>query len=395
MIFDAHNMPYTPQASGLSSGRGAARREPLLASMRHAKMREAMNGWRGVSGGTPLYLGPQEIMLMRSYWMYFTSDIIGGMIDKLVSIMIGNGFAFKSDDPAVSEAIDLFWEDPVNDFPWQEDALAVESYIYGEMIISLFPAPTGDVRISTVDPYDVEYTIPDTRNRHLIAGVKLKDVGRGTEILKTVIAPGVPDEALFSKETVAQRKEMRTADGPVECYYFPFNRRFVRDGSPFGYPYLRGTPDFLAAMDPAEDTDDILFAMRRRADVASRVVWDVTIDDAGQPEVDSFLDNTPLPDEYALNVHNSKVHWNIITPELKASEHETQYRMFRNHTISARKGLPPTWFGDGTDANRASAQEMPFPTLKAILMRQRKLSQVYKRLVSYALYHKEIGRAHV
>lgn len=391
-IVDLYGNPYRQQHTTTNSS-GVRRRVPILASLRNERLQSLLSeGWRSLSGsGTPLYLISQEMMVVMSYWMYFTNDIIGGMIEKKTDIIVGNGFDFQSTDEQVAAEIERFWKkDKVNNFPWNQDIYVSELSIFGELCFTLFVNEySGKVRVSTVDPYDIDCTITDPLNRNLVIGVKLKSTGSDDQILTNIIDPFEPDEETFSQKALEMRQQFTVDGEQIFCMFFPVNRRFVDHGT-YGVS-MRGTPDLLASFDPAMDAEEVLFSMRRRADMASRILWDVTYEGASQDDIDTFNEETPLPDEYTINAHNERIKWAMISPDLKASEHETQYRLIRNHTISGKgAGMPPTWFGDGTDANRASAQEMPFPTIKGLSRRQWKVLASFSDLISYQLYHKKL-----
>lgn len=374
-IVDLYGKPYRHQDHTTKST-GVKRR--LVASVREERLRALFSGFRSVSAHTPLYLMPQDHLIILSYWMYFTNDIIGGMIEKKTDIIIGDGFSYKPKDSKIYKAIEYYWDHPTNDIDWNQDIWSSEISVFGEYLASIIRNPYSDnIQLYVREPFEIERTITDPMNRKQVIGVKLKADFTDPQILRTIYDPRYPEEEIFSKEAREMRETFTTIDGPMDCVYFAFNPRVVDDGDRDYGPCLRGTPDLLASFDPASDAEEVLFSMRRRADVASRILWDVTYEGASKNDIQDFNDETPLPDEYTINTHNERIRWQMISPDLKASEHETQFRLIRNHTISGKGGgMPPTWFGDGTDANRASAKEMPFPTIKGLKRRQRKIMRI-------------------
>ena len=386
MIYDANGEAFTTR----TRQPGAYQAQRLLASVRSNDFND---GWRRM-GGHPLLALNQDEILLRAYTAYMLSPLGGGMIEKPVDILIGNGFDFKSENGAVEDALRRFWEHPVNNFPWNQDRRAAELAVFGEQCYSLHVNRyTKDVQLGYIHPYAIERTIVDPENSEVVIGVKLKGDGSGAQILKNVLSPDYPDEELYSKAALKLRKGFTTKHGPAECMFFAINERTIVNGD--GYdtygPSLRGTSDLLPALDWIFASDDFLSSMLERADLASRILWDVTYDGASQQDIDNYNAATPIPDKHTINTHNEKITWNMITPDLKASEHETGFRMIRNFTISGKGGgFPGHWFGDGGDVNRATAGEMFFPTIKHLVRRQWKLMEMFRRLMSYQLVQKHL-----
>ena len=382
MIYDAHGTPY----SLAQTQHAAYQARRLLASIRQTDFQE---GWREM-GGHPLLALNQDEILLRAYTAYMLSPLGGGMIEKPVDIIIGNGFDFKSDKELISAALHRFWEHPVNNFPWNQDRRAAELAVFGEQCYSIHVNRyTRDVQLGYIHPYAIERTIVDPGNSEVVIGVKLK--GQDDQILKTVLSADYSEEELFSRKARQLREEFTTKHGPADCFFFSINERTIVNGEGYDQygPSLRGTSDLLPALDWIFASDDFLSSMLERSDLASRVLWDVTYEGATQAEIDAYNEVTPIPDKHTINTHNERIQWNLITPDLKASEHETGFRMIRNFTISGKGGgFPGHWFGDGGDVNRATAGEMFFPTLKHLVRRQWKLMEMFRRLMSYQLVQK-------
>lgn len=394
MIVDAYGHTYSNRADSAKASSGARR---LIAGAREEQFEQAIrSGYRNVNGMLPLNLMTQGMMHLYSFWMYYTNHLYGGIIEKKTDIICGDGFDFdsKSGDDATREIISAFWdESAINNFLALQDIYVAWLQIFGEVCFKLHTNPkTNDVTVGFIDPTAIESTITDANNPFNVLGVRL--YGQTDETLTAVLDPTKEDEDLLRPYDVERRKRFRVtmADGTREqvfCLYRAFNPRVDRVEAD-GTPSLRGTPPLLSAIDPCRDAEDILHSMRRRADMASRILWDVTLTNAGEDDILDFLNETPIPDENTINAHNEQVSWNMIAPDLKASEHETEHRMVRNHAISGKGtgGMPPTWFADGTDVNRANGQEMPFASFKTLKKEQRKIGWMFRDLVGYQLAQK-------
>jgi hypothetical protein len=383
MLLDLYGNPYAKEAPPAFSTR-----DPLIASIRNASFANYTNdGYRSLNGSYLPQLIPHHQMLYYSYWMWHTNQLYGGIIEKKSAVILGNGFEFESasGDEKVNERIDKFYrKDKINNFQWWIRTYLNWLYVFGELCFEVnVKKPSNDVEVAHIGGYEISNTIVDPNNRMTVIGVVLASSPK--DILTTVIDPRKTDEELFRPETVALRKSFTVGGEKRFCYFFPINPRFEQYGS-FEGPSLRGTPELFSGIDGCISSEEIIFAMNRRADVASRIINDLTIEGAGQDEIDAFNAKTDLPDENTWWAHNEKMTMQILTPDLRSSEHETQHRTTRNATISGKgSGIPPTWVGDGENANRASATEMPFCTLKDLLDEQKQAIEIFRNLVDYQL----------
>lgn len=377
MILTADGQP----ASVLSSHR-------LLASAREQDFRE---GYRDL-GGHPLLWIPQDDLIRRAYWAYMASPLGGGMIDKATNVIVGKGFAFHADAPQIQDELDRFWDHPYHDFAWHQDRHVAELALFGEKCFTLAMNPySQDVTVAEVHPYAIERTIVDKQNSALVAGVKLKSTSRTPQILKTAVPAGFQEEDLFCEATRDLRQTFHVDGEAQECMFFAINERTVvqSDGYDEYGPDLRGTTDLVAALDWIFAVDDFLTSMIKRAAIASKLIYDVACEDMDEAAIKKYIENTKIPTEYTVNAHSNKLQWSFLTPDLKASEHETSFRMIRNFAISGKGGgYPGHWFGDGGEVNRSTAAEMYFPTIMQMERRQWKMSRIFRRLVAYQLERK-------
>jgi len=362
-------------------------RTRLLASLRDDRLRQLADELRTDEGmlSSPVFLMPQLKMQVLSHLLFYTSGIGGGIVEKMTDIIIGNGFGFESKHPEVQAAIEEFWKDPIHSFIDNEDLHAAFLAVYGELCFTHAIKPSSKrLRLGFVEGWQIERTITCPENRRYVIGVKLRTSDE--QILTTALPPGYTERDLFGPSTRKLRSSFSTRSGKVYCSYFAVNPRMIDDGGELWGPQWRGTPDLFPLIDTIGDAEEILKSAVERADLASRIVWDVNMPGASQDEVNDFVANTPLPDKYTINGHNDKAQWSILSPDLKASEHDTQYKMVRNAGISGKgAGLPPTYFGDGGDVNLASAKELPFATIKRMTRRQSKIGGIFKTLIEQQL----------
>jgi len=393
-------MLYGPDNQPIASGsrRQASRldpRAPLLASLREERLRRIIEEWRQqTSGSMPVALPPQDSLLAIAYWMFYTSGLYRAIIKNKTTVGCGDGFAWSAKDPQVQHAITGFWRDRVNALDVRIEEYSDELSAFGELFLLYYvQQSTGRLRIGQVMPWNVPRVLTDPENPQCAIGIR---VGRNI----TIPILNGPDTAEyerrnFSAAARARRKSYtnpHAGEGLRGCVYLCVNRRVVDDGDQQDQdgPQLRGTPDLFAATDTILDAENALRDTNERVRLMNRILYDVTLEGANQEQIDEFLEKiAAVPDAYTINAHNERARWEIQTPDFKATQNRDAYEMTRNAAIaSGGAGQPPTWFGEGNLTTKASAESMPFPTMKGLRRRQQLLGRMLTECIAYQLYSK-------
>ena len=76
--------------------------------------------------------------------------------------------------------------------------------------------------------------------------------------------------------------------------------------------------------------------------------WDVTLENADDGAIKSFLKNNPPPTSGSVRAHNQSVKWEAVSPDLKTTDAANGARLLRNHILGGQT-VPEHWYGGGGD----------------------------------------------
>src|SRR4030042_325305 len=250
MLYGADNQPLPPSAENRRLDARAQERTHLLASLREDRLRRVVEEWRkDAAGRVPVALPPQTTLLTIAYWMYYTSGLYGGIIEKKTSVICGDGFGWTAKDAQVRDAIKGFWRDRVNALSRRIEVLCNELSAFGELfLLQYVQKSTGRLRIGRVMPWNVERVITDPGNPECPIAIK---VGNTNDTIPILMGPDTPEyeRRNFSARARALRKKFKNAqaaDGLRGCLYYCVNPRYTDDGGLDSGPELRGTTALFA-----------------------------------------------------------------------------------------------------------------------------------------------------
>jgi len=338
----------------------------------------AGDGFRSLSSDSNRDLAPlsQDRMIQISYFLWRTNALAHWLIETNKDFILGNGVTVTADDAdegsELQELLDEFWSDPVNDFPgWMENQVR-ELAIYGEQCWPAFTNEhTGLVRLAVVDPAMIKDVVKDPDNARIAIGIELKPSAGAHVGRKIKIIYNAEDVDMFTKNTVLLREKFK--DG--ECFFSKINAVSTS---------MRGASDTLHLTDWLDAYDQFLFDYAERSQLLGSFVWSVLMEGADQPTIDEFLKNNPPPKKGAVRVHNEKVTWSAVTPDLKSGDADAGARILRNHILGGA-GMPEHYFGGGGDVNRATADSMGMPTFKRLIARQNKHKYMLENVIDYQI----------
>lgn len=375
--------------------------DAAYASVRHVSAASAQDNseagfWQSGSGALSYFNSEQ--LFLRSHSMYYLHPLVGRVIDIAGDFMIGDDVKFQIPGDAMDTCME-FWQDPINDFPVQQELMVRDLLIYGEGCYTVHEDQEGNIRLGYIHPYSIERIIPNPLDLRTPIGVKLKSMGTGEQILTTVISPTKTDPQLFHPSVVEQRQGFTITDlfsGEERqqlCFLFQINSQSMLYGDPeTSLTSMRGTPEMMALFDPLLSADRILMSMVERADIATRIVWDVSYSGATPAQCQAYASDTPIPDKYTLNVHNEHIAWNRLDVNQGLSDITDLYRTLRNYGLSGRgAGFPEHWFTEGGQTNLATARKMEIAPLKRLKRRQSYVLRMFQRLLSYQLVKKGLN----
>lgn len=333
--------------------------------------------WRRLSGDTQRDLGPmrQERMQKVAAYLWESNPLANRLIELPTAYLLGEGVRLQVRDEAAQKVLREFWNDPINAMDLRLEAMVREAELYGEQCYPAFVNEmTGRVRLGYLDPMLIETVVVDPDNPAQPIGiVTVKDSKGKARRYRVIVGAGSEEDEreLFTKRTAAIRETF--ADGA--CFFFRCNH--LLGGR-------RGRSAMLAQMDWLDGYDEFLFGELDRARDLRSFVWDVTLKNATQAEVEERAGKIAAPAPRSVRVHNDMEEWKPLAPGLSAADNDTTARIFRNHVLGGAT-IPEHWFGSGGDVNRATAGEMGEPTLKVLTQKQKSWKHVLELMGRFVL----------
>jgi len=323
-----------------------------------------------------------------SFYLWQRNPIARRMIAILVEFCTGDEFKIEvkiqSKDAQkkwsdvegrldAQEVWDEFSEDPINRFIQDLPLFIQDFLINGELPLMMFPNLTvnpaepgtvsgdGHVRMGYCDPSNITQVIPELFDVRQIKIIMVRGQGDANETPLTAVRPNID----------------RSSDryGMLEGQVLFFRLNHVVNQTR-GHGHLLDTADWLDAL------DQFLFDALEGIRLRNSFFYDATIDDADEEKIKEIAKELTVPASGALRVHNQKVKYDVVTPDLKAQDIERAMLAYQTFIVGA-KGYPVMWFGSGADTNKATAGEMAIPTMKMIRSMQSEIRKVIEQVVKY------------
>ncbi len=329
--------------------------------------------WRRLSGNSnrllPIAAWARQVEVC--YWLWKTNPLGNWIIETLTALITSNGFSVTSKNENLKVFIDSFWNDPINNFDVKLEDKVRQLQIFGVQCWTIFKGEqTGRVRLGMVDPAQIRNIYSDPENAELLIGVQISNFHTGEpRYLKTVIGKEV--ETVLS----AQGQQMRDGYQDGECFLFAINRV---SNDPFG------TSDIFVVADWLDEYEEFLYNYSGKAKKQNAYIWDVKLEGADDKACEEFARKYPTQTDGSIRVHNERVTWDAVAPELKATEMASAIREFRNHILGA-KNIPEHWYGGGGNVNRATAGESNDPIMAFVGKRQQMVKQMLVVMINYAI----------
>lgn len=339
-------------------------------------MRDPGAGFRPLTAQSERELNPlaQERMIEIAYYQYETNPLAGGILETTRDFIVGEGISFEAKHPKVEASLKKFWKDPVNQLDLKLPKKVLELGLYGEQCYPAFVSEfAGNVRLGYVDPANIKEVVADPENCECHVGVALKSRGNRKGKRYKTILPGEAEEILS-----AEALKLRDSFSDGECFYFSINN--VSNAT-------RGRSDLLRIADWADAYEEFLYDRLDTRALINSFIWDVTFTGLSEEQIKEKMKDMPAPKRGTVFGHNENVKREAIAPDLKADDASKDATVFKNHILGAR-GMPPPWFGEGGDVNRATAGEMEPRIIKVLSARQKIVIAIVQSICVYVLRQK-------
>ncbi len=313
-------------------------------------------------------------MLQVCYFLRVTTPFGKRIVEIITSYTVGKGVRVTAKHPKVQQVIDNFWTDEVNNMDENMSMWCDELTTFGEMCLPVAKNPvSGKVRIGYIDPMNIDTiqfaqmaTADGTASINVPYAVRLRrEVG---EVLQ---------KPMLLVQRVEDPQQENYGKLAGECFYFTLNK--AKSAS-------RGFSELFALADWIDLFDQMIFDFGDKVRFLNSFVWHYTIDGADNKKVEEFKDlmTKEPPKQGGAIFTNERVHVDAQTPDFKGQDMAAGAGMVKLYGLGGA-GLPPTFFGDGVDANRAAAVEMNAPVQRKIQDRQNHLARCLKRVLDYVI----------
>jgi hypothetical protein len=329
--------------------------------------------WRRLTGVSDreLPVATWQRQVEICYWLWKTNPLANWIIETMTAFTAGKGFTYTAKNPEVKQLLDDLWFDAINRLDIELEKMVRELNIFGVQCWPVFKAEqTGKIRLGMIDPAQIVEIYADPENAKMLIGVKVQNIHSArTRLYRTVL----PGEALLVLSPDAQAMRETYTDG--ECFLVAINR--VSND-----PY--GTSDLFVLADWLDEYEEFVFNYSNKARKQNSFIWDVEMTGASPTECQNFANDYAVKGDGDLRVHNEKVKWNAVAPNLQAMEIKESASVFRNH-ILGNKSIPEHWYGGGGDMNRNTASESNEPFFALIDSRQNLVKFILESIFTHAI----------
>jgi hypothetical protein len=313
-------------------------------------------------------------MLQVCYFLRVTTPFGKRIVEIITNYTVGKGIRVTAKDPRVQEVIDAFWNDEINNMDENCSMWCDELTTFGELCLPVAKNPvSGKVRIGYIDPMNID-TIQ-------FAEMATSDGTASINIPYAVRLRREVGEVLQKPMLLVQRSEDPNAENygrlAGECFYFTLNK--AKSAS-------RGFSELFALADWIDLFDQMIFDFGDKVRFLNSFVWHYTLSGSDAKKVEEYknkLTKDP-PRQGGVMVTNEQVKIEAQTPEFHGQDMASVAQMTKLYGLGGA-GLPPTFFGDGVDANRAAAVEMNAPVQRKIQDRQNHLARCLTSVLNFVI----------
>jgi hypothetical protein len=175
--------------------------------------------------------------------------------------------------------------------------------------------------------------------------------------------------------------EIQTILPTGECFLFQVNK--ISTG-------VRGRSDILRMIDWLDRFDQLFFDGAEHVSLLNMFSWDLEIKGGTATNQNKDLDLTYQASRVAklrpgsVYAHNENASVEPKNPDLKTQEVETIIRDLRV-LISGGMRIPEHWLGEGSRANRATAEVMGEPTFRMLTRRQAFVRGMLRKMCQFQI----------
>jgi len=307
-------------------------------------------------------------MLKTVLSLYRRDHMARRLLNIIVDFVIGDGIAIQakhkdeSTQQEIKAIIDEFWNDQTNQIERNIEEWCTGWHLWGEICLPIRRNEVdGRVRLGWIDSEAIAKVLNDPFTQRP-ALIEISDSYETAVGQKTL--------------SVASRDD-QTGVWSGDCFFRAMNTVIGQS---------RGVSELYTSADWFDVLDQAMLHASDRVKLLNQFMWDVTMDDATQEQCDEAARLYRLMPQSPnlVRVHNQHTKWEAIAPQLNSYENTNHAKLLRTHILGGW-GYPNHWFGDGSDANLATAAMMSEPTRKALRRKQQQFRWLIQDIIRFVL----------
>jgi hypothetical protein len=313
------------------------------------------------------------------YALFLKNGLAKRILEIRNDFIFGDGFKYNITGKNLSEAklkqakevIDEFWE--INKMDLRFEKKGFDLSLNGMLILPVFiNSINGQVKLGFIDPGNVDKVITNPLNVEDIVRIKLKGIVTGGR--NTRYSGGARALDVIRLNENVNDSEFGLLSG--ECFYFAINNV---SNQPEGVSDLLGSADWLDML------DQLLFNTLQFVSALSKYFQDVELQGADDKRIDDWKKKNPISQNLARFVHNEKVKYSILSPNINNADPSEIVRLYKNIVLGSQ-GYPEHWFADGGNTNLATAEEQNIPIMRQLKNRQQYIIYILQTMLRFALH---------
>lgn len=306
------------------------------------------------------------------YALFLKNGLAKRILEIRNDFIFGDGFKYAVTGKDLSEeklkqaqeVLDEFWE--INRMDLRFEKKGFDLSLNGMLILPVFiNKVNGQVKLGFIDPKNAERVVTNPLNVEDIVKIKLKGIASGNK-------PRTLDVIRLNDDL--KNSDFGLMDG--ECFYFAINNV---SNQPEGVSDLLGSADWLDML------DQLLYNTLQFVNVLSKYFQDVELQGADDRKIEEWKKQNPITQNLARFVHNEKVKFSILSPDINNADPSGIVRLYKNIVLGSQ-GYPEHWFADGGNTNLATAVEQGTPIMRQLKNRQQYIIYILQTMLRFALH---------
>ena len=304
---------------------------------------------------------------------YYQQNAVGRrLVNILRDYVIGDGIRIQAKDEQVQELLDRHWSHSHNNWNENSENAVLELSLFGSQLWSVeTDEATGTVLVNMMNPLEIIGLEFLKKNRRVVDKVLVEDFADHTRTVKPL--PTVRERLVVEKIGTSD-VEIASRRLKGDVFYFAIN-------APMGVDF--GVGDLAPILTHIDHLDQIIINQAEKSRLANHFIWDISVEKSTTKQLDEIA-SLGAPKPGTNRVHDSKVTYNVVAPNLNHADNETGVRMLLRFILGGL-GFPEHWYADGNTTNRATAQAMQTPTFQMLTRRQNFIQTMFEKLLDYQI----------